>query len=111
MSLVIAHLDNKERKIMKVKEVIPVISDIVVVIDGLKYKDTACSFEGHICIEVNCHCVSDGEPPIFHITKASCKEPYFVMGRGFWEDEFGKRQTNRIIKICNEAIENYLKNS
>lgn len=91
---------------MKFKEVQPVISDIVVLIDDVKYKDITCS------IEVNCHCASDDEDNIrFAITTARCDEPYFLMGKSFWEESFGKRQLNRIIKICNEAIANYLKNN
>ena len=89
---------------MKVKEVEPVISDIIVTIEGIKYKDKVCSI-----VDVNCHCVSDDNENIkFAITKASCEEPYFVMGKSFWEEAFGKKQSNRIVKLCEQEVEKYL---
>ena len=92
---------------MWVKEVAPVISDIIVAIEGLKYKDKDCSI-----VDINCHCVCDDNDNVkFAITKASCEEPYFLMGRNFWEEAFGKRQTNRIVKLCEDEIAKYLKNS
>jgi hypothetical protein len=90
---------------MWIKEVAPVISDIIVAIEGLKYKDETCSV-----VDINCHCVDSREDkPIFLPISASCEEPYFVMGKSFWEETFGKRQTNRIVKLCNQEIEKYLK--
>ena len=90
---------------MKVKEVQPVISDIVVAIEGLKYKNKDCSV-----VDINCHCVSDDNDNIkIAITNAYCEKPYFIMGKGFWEEAFGKRQSNRIVKLCNQEIEKYLK--
>ena len=54
---------------MNVKEVEPVISDIIVAIEGIKYKDKVCSI-----VDVNCHCASDDNDNIkFVITKASCE--------------------------------------
>jgi len=84
---------------MKIKETVPVISSLLVVIEGLKYKDTLCT------IEVNCLC-TDAEKPTFSITKASCDEPYFIAGKSFWKEKFGTRQVNRIEKLC---VEDYLK--
>lgn len=88
---------------MKVKDIIPVISSIIVVIDDLKYKDTLCK------IEVECLSLSnDDNNPVFSPTKASCEKPYFKMGSSFWKEEFGTRQTNRIKKLCDESIKKYV---
>ena len=89
---------------MKTKETIPVISSLIVIIEDLKHKDTLCT------IEVECLSVGrDNENPIFHATKASCDEPYFIMGKSFWKEEFGTKQANRIEKLCDEAIANWIK--
>lgn len=100
---------------MKVQELIPIVSDIIVTIEGVKYrkkipiterrgfekeyKEIPCS-----TIEVTCHTQGD----IWTCNIASCKEPYFIMGSAFWEECFGKRQTNRIKKLCDKAIKDYL---
>ena len=89
---------------LKVKDIQPVISDIIVVIDDVKYKDSLCTIEVN-CISLSC----DDNNPIFKPTRASCECPYFVMGRSFWEERFGKRQANRIEKLCGIAIKKYLK--
>ena len=86
---------------MKVKETIPVISSIIVVIDDLKYKDTFCT------IEVTCNTM-DNEGNKWSNNTASCEEPYFIMGGSFWKDEFGTRQANRIRKICDQAAKKYV---
>lgn len=90
---------------MKVQKVQPVISDIAVVIDDLKYKGDTCS------IRVECHIstLEDARNNVFTPLYATCGEPYFVMGTGFWEENFGKRQSNRIKKLCTEAVAKYLK--
>jgi hypothetical protein len=90
---------------MEVKEIQPVISDITVVIDDLKYEGTTCS------IRVECHIstLEDARNNVFTPLYASCEEPYFVMGSSFWEENFGKRQSNRIKKLCKESIQKYLK--
>ena len=89
---------------MKVKDIEPVVNDFTVIIDDLKYKETICS------IRVTCHCSSlaDARNNIFTPLYASCEEPYFVMGQNFWEENFGKKQSNRIKKLCNEAIKDFL---
>lgn len=88
---------------MKIKDTIPVISSIIVVIDDLKYKDTLCT------IEVKCLSLSsDDTNLIFNPTTAGCDKPYFRMGSAFWKEEFGTRQTNRIKKLCDEAIKKYV---
>ncbi len=88
---------------MKVKDTQPVISSFIVIIEDLKYEDTLCTVEVE-CLSVN----QDDENPIFHTTNASCDEPFFIIGKSFWKEEFGIKQTNRIEKLCNEAIANYL---
>ena len=87
---------------MKFKETIPVISSLVIVIEGLKYKETLCT------IEVTCNSY-DGKGDRWHYATARCEEPYFLMGSGFWKDQFGTRQTNRIKKLCDIAIEKFMK--
>ena len=100
---------------MKVKEAQPVISDIVVIIEGVKYKKSLSviddtKYKEFLClIEVTCHYAGvRGDDFIFTPTTASCEEPYFRMGSGFWEKNFGKRQSNRIKKLCAIAVKEYL---
>lgn len=88
---------------MKVKDTFPIISDIIVIIEDVKCKDTLCT------IEVTRHFDRyNGDTPLFSSTRACCDKPYFKMGRVFWKDEFGTRQVNRIEKLCDEAVKNYL---
>ncbi|MHA1469074.1 MAG: hypothetical protein ACTSSP_00785 [Candidatus Asgardarchaeia archaeon] len=89
---------------MKVKQTIPVLSSISVVIEEIKYKNTLCTIE----VTCNLYDYNDDEPT-WSCTTASCKEPYFIMGSSFWAEEFGKRQANRIVKLCNQSVKTYLK--
>jgi len=86
---------------MKVKETMPVISSIIVVINDLKYRDQFCT------IEVTCNARNDDNRE-WSPTTAECEDPYFIMGSSFWEKQFGKKQSNRIKKLCEQAIKDYL---
>lgn len=86
---------------MKIKETIPVVSSIIVVIKDIKYEDSLCT------IEVTCNTMNN-EGTKWSPTTAKCEEPYFIMGSGFWKDNFGTRQANRIKKLCDQAIKDYL---
>ncbi len=90
---------------MKAIEVQPVIHSLIVVVEGLKYKDQICS------IDVEClpGSIEDKKIPKFTPISASCEEPYFKMGSGFWKEKFGTRQANRIKKLCDESIKEYIK--
>jgi len=70
----------------------PIIEQVCVIIEGVKYRDRIHT------IEVTCDL--DG-----YATQACCEEPsYFMMGSNFWDENFGKRQANRIRKICAEQV-------
>jgi len=70
----------------------PIIEQVCVIIEGVKYRDLMHT------IEVTCNL--DG-----HATMASCEEPTnFLMGSNFWDENFRKRQANRIRKICAEQV-------
>jgi len=88
---------------MEVKNTYPIIYSMVVAIDKVKYKNTFCK------IEVECLAFSIDDDPIFQPSKASCEEPYFIMGTSFWEKSFGKKQANRIKKLCDKAIKEHIK--
>lgn len=88
---------------MKVKNTFPIISDIIVVIKDVKYKDTLCTMD--VFCSFSHH--KDGKP-VFRVNKAECEDPFCIMGISFWKDRLGTRQTNRIKKLCDQAIKDYL---
>ena len=94
---------------MEAIETQPVISSIIVVIEGIKYEKSLCT------IEVECLSTSmDDNNPCFRCTTAytlptaSDNEQDFIIGRNSWEEFFGKGQTNKIERICKKAIKKYL---
>ena len=89
---------------MKVTDIQPIIHSLSVTIDGLKYKDVTCQ------IEVECvpSSIDDKQNARFNPISASCEELSFSMGGSFWEENFGKRQANRIRKICDEATKSFM---
>ena len=94
---------------MKSIETQPVISSIIVVIEGIKYKNTLCT------IEVECLSTSmDDNNPRFSCATASTlptakdDELDFIIGVNSWEESFGKGQAKKIKKICDRAIRKYL---
>lgn len=84
---------------MKTIDMTPVISHIIVKVEGLEYKDTTCTVE----IQCNVSGAKFGEG-----ISARCEEPFFVMGQGFWKEEFGAFQANRMKKLCKEAYEDFI---
>jgi hypothetical protein len=98
---------------MEVKEVIPVVSTIIVPIEGVKFRRKIPStyeskYENILCsINVTCN-TQDGEGKKWSHTQAHCEEPYFIMGSSFWEEAFGKTQTKKIKSLCNKSIKEYL---
>ena len=89
---------------MEVKEIEPVIHSLIVVVEGLKYKDQVCT------IEVECvpSSIEDKENAKFIPISATCQDPSFTMGGSFWEDNFGKRQTDRIKELCDLATKKFV---
>lgn len=89
---------------MRAKEVQPVIHSLIVVVEGLKYKDQICSIDV-VCLPSS---REDKKIPKFTPISVSCKEPYFTMGQSFWKENFGTRQENRIKKLCDEATKKFV---
>ncbi len=94
---------------MEAIETLPVIHSIIVVIEGIKYEKSICT------IEVECLSTSRDDNNLcfscttaYTLPTASDDEPDFIIGRNFWEENFGKGQTNKIERICDRAIKKYL---
>lgn len=85
---------------MKIISVTPEVSNIDIDITGLKYKNEPCDTV-IIRYSLTDKCV----------LQAICDEPYFIMGGGFWNEAFGKRQANFIRKKCHIAALEYIKNN
>ena len=85
---------------MKIIKIIPEVTYINIDITGLKYKGKSCNTVVIRYNLINEYCL-----------QAICEEPYFIMGGGFWNEAFGKRQANIIRKKCNIAALEYIKNN
>jgi len=90
-------------KRMKLTNITPLISGYEVNIEDLLYKEEDCFGKvlKEMRISVTFYCDEKGDP-----TQVECKNPFFVMGSGFFVERFGKSQTRLIEKICRKSTKN-----
>ena len=82
---------------MKVKDTDGIISSICVSIDNFEHKGKV--------FEVEIDCLA----PNFQCNRMRSKEPFFIMGKSFWEEEFGEEKTQAIKNLCKKAVAKYKK--
>ena len=82
---------------MNVTKIILEVSNIAILIDGVDYKKQVCD------IEVNYRLLPGA------CLNARSKKPFFVMGLSFWDEVFGKRQANKIKRLCKDAAKKFMK--